>query len=500
MTYLREKRPKLSSSRRPLFYSNSGADQLLAQTILRELSDKSLEWFSYILRKKWSDEFIDGLNTQVPGHIKVVLTNINTDGSFNPLSIGSYDSLYTNLRYSPWSEGVAGLANKERVRIVYTVHPNNWGPGPGPNNDTPSLTPDIQFTTSSTGYTYWRLDNNNPVVRTTSDFAEYGYVTTYENERVPGTEGYLVAEEFTTGMTNGVDKIKLEVGTIVNDTSLGDQHKLLLSATNKTINLKQIGTGRSLNLSHQGVAYDTTYSAGNAAEEDVIDLLFNDVEQRIRENEVGAVRIANHLQGPKEDLKNSPIHLSGSYYGYDDWKWHDLGLIFEDTRIHATTGNSPSQMFNQYNMYINKDYADDSNLKPAQPTYNGGQIKLLSAHYGTDLTDGRRLKEQEIDIASNFITNFLYKIFLRRYPVYDFTNSQYPGNGYTWMGTITDTHYSSQTVSIYGGGTSPPSHFAPYTRTTTTLADDNNVTTTSSHFQFVGLRGQANVKVRNPTL
>ena len=56
MTYLREKRPKLSSSRRPLFYSNSGADQLLAQTILRELSDKSLEWFSYILRKKWFEK------------------------------------------------------------------------------------------------------------------------------------------------------------------------------------------------------------------------------------------------------------------------------------------------------------------------------------------------------------------------------------------------------------------------------------------------------------
>ena len=68
------------------------------------------------------------------------------------------------------------------------------------------------------------------------------------------------------------------------------------------------------------------------------------------------------------------------------------------------------------------------------------------------------------------------------------------------MGTITDTHFSSQTVSIYGGGTSPPSHFAPYTRTTTTLADDNNVITTESFFQFVGLRGQANVKVRNPTL
>ena len=138
--------------------------------------------------------------------------------------------------------------------------------------------------------------------------------------------------------------------------------------------------------------------------------------------------------------------------------------------------------------------------KPVQPTYNGAQIKFLSAHFGTDINDGRRLKEQELDIASDFITNFLYKIFLRRYPVFDFTNSQYPGNGYTWMGTITDTHFSSQTVTIYGGGSSPPAHFNPYTRTTTTLADDNFVTTTSSHFQFVGLRGQANVKVRNPTL
>ena len=184
MTYLREERPKLASSRRPLFYSNSGNDQLLAQTILRELPDKSLEWFSYILRKKWAAEFIDGLNTQVPGHIKVVITSINTDGSFNPLSIGDYDSLYTNLAYSAWSEGVGGLANKERIKLVNTVHGNNWSPG----NDTPSLTPDLQYVTSSTGYTYWRLDNNNPVVRTTSDFAEYGYVTTYENERVSGTE------------------------------------------------------------------------------------------------------------------------------------------------------------------------------------------------------------------------------------------------------------------------------------------------------------------------
>ena len=92
--------------------------QLLAQTILRELPDSSLEWFSYILRKKWCDEFIDGANTLVPGHIKVVMTSINQDGSFNPLSIGSYDSLYTNLRYSSWSEGIGGLANKERVRVV----------------------------------------------------------------------------------------------------------------------------------------------------------------------------------------------------------------------------------------------------------------------------------------------------------------------------------------------------------------------------------------------
>ena len=498
MTYLREERPKFSSSRRPLFFSNSGSDQLLAQTILRELPDSSLEWFSYILRKKWCDEFIDGTNTLVPGHIKVVMANINSDGTFNPLSIGSYDSLYTNLRYSPWSEGVGGLANKERVRVVQTVHPNDWNPG----NDTPSLTPDIRYTTSGTGYTYWRLDNNNPVSRNMSDFAEYGYITSYETERYPGTEEYLVAEEFTPDMTDGVDKIKLEIGTFVNDTSLGDQHKLLLSAKNKTNNLKQIGTGRSLGniLPYQGSAYDTTYSAGNAAEEDIIDALFNDIELRIRENEIGAIRIANHLDGPSNDIHGIVQKRDGSLYDFNRWKWHDMGLIFEDTRIHPTTGNSPSQMYNQFNMYINKDYADDYSNKLIQPTYNGGQIKLLSAHYGTDLTDGRRLKEQEIDIASNFITNFLYKIFLRRYPVYDFTNSQFPGNGYTWMGTINDTHFNTQTVTIYGGGSSPPANFNPYTRTTTTLADDNNVTITSSHFQFVGLRGQTNVKVRNPTL
>ena len=51
VTKLRENRPLYSGKRRALFYDKSDVNDIYVT--LRELPDSTLNYFSYILRKKW---------------------------------------------------------------------------------------------------------------------------------------------------------------------------------------------------------------------------------------------------------------------------------------------------------------------------------------------------------------------------------------------------------------------------------------------------------------
>ena len=150
-------------------------------------------------------------------------------------------------------------------------------------------------------------------------------------------------------------------------------------------------------------------------------------------------------------------------------------------------------------MYINEDYATEAHIPEDMkiPKYKNSTIKLLRPYFGTDQTDGRRLVEMELTETSNFIANFLYQIFLRRYPVYDFFTTNYGygnGNGLTYAGYIRDTSYSDSSVTIYGGGNT-----GPYTRTTTANLG-GTIQQNEKYLHFCGLRGQSGITVRYPNL
>ena len=499
VTKLRENRPLYSGKRRALFYDKSDVNDIYVT--LRELPDSTLNYFSYILRKKWAADFINGATTLVPGHIKVKINNITDNWSpttyLPPNSFSDpEDSIYTNLAYSGYSQQQGGIVNFERQYKFTSTHGNDQSPPPG--SDVPSPSPDIRFLSNSKGYTFFRQDYNIPAVRTTSDFSDHGYLTTFEIDRVSGTEEYLVAEEFTTGMTDGVDKFKLEKTTIVNDTGQGDAHKLLLDARSKQINLKQIGTGVGFGASDLGrpTADGVAYSGGNDAETDMVDYLFFDIEKRLREQEVGAVRVGA-FQSQMLNFELEGLHFHGITYSSTDYDWHDLGIVTEDTRLQ--TDGSNGLLVEQYNMYINEDYATEAHIPEDMkiPKYKNSTIKLLRPYFGTDQTDGRRLVEMELTETSNFIANFLYQIFLRRYPVYDFFTTNYGygnSNGLTYAGYIRDTSYSDSSVTIYGGGNT-----GPYTRTTTANLG-GTIQQNEKYLHFCGLRGQSGITVRYPNL
>ena len=515
-TYIRDAATRYRGNRRPLFYDRTSSS---AFTTLRELPDSALEYFSYILRKKWAADFENGYTTFVPGHIFTQpnflvdnwpASNVNGPDNFpdphSPQSASTGDSQlrYTNLLRSSYSNQQGTFVNYERVNEIIERRTDDSSPAPGYDAFAPAPGPAATFwqqapnlgygSGGSKYYQYYRADYISvPSARTTNDFQDYGYLTTYDIDRVEGSEVYLVAEEFTTGMIDGVDKFKLEASTPVNDTSLGDSHKLLVDCKNKQINLKQIGTGRSFGPYGPGrtVSNDTTYSGGTNAETDVIEMLFSDIEKRIREQEIGSVRVAAFQQQQLEaDLKG--LNISGNFYDFDKWDWTDLGAIAEDTQVSQSTGNSPSILVQEFNMYVNKDYSNTSNAPT--PTYKNSTIKLLKPLFGTNQSDGRRLVEMELDETSDFISNFLYKIFLRRYPVYDFylTDFGYGNtNGLTFAGTLTDTHYDHQVGAPFlSGGT--------YTKVTS--VNFNNLNTVSKHLHFCGLRGQTGVNTPNPTL
>ncbi len=501
VTYLKEPRPYFSGRRRALFYDKSNSNDITVT--LRELPDSALEYFSYILRKKWAADFINGASTLVPGHLKVKISNSSSTYSSNiPNTWGDpVDTYYTNLAHSSYGNGNGGIANYQRLYRYEYTQGNNTSPPPGA--DVPSPSPDIRFETNNMAYTFCRLDYNIPNVRTTSDFADYGYLTTFDIDRILGTEEYLVAENNTTGMTDGVDKFKLEKTTIVNDTSQGDSHKFLVDARSKQINLKQIGTGIGHGSSDPSrpTADNVSYSGGLDAEADVIDYLFSDIEKRLREQEVGAVRIAGFQdEAINSDLNSLTFH--GNSYNKNDWIWHDLGIVFSDTRLAVDPDVDPAVIIQQYNMYINEDYAAENNMKPNAPTYKDSTIKLLRPYFGTNQSDGRRLVEMEITETSDFITNFLYQIFLRRYPVYDFFTTNYGygnSNGNTFAGSMTDTYYTGSDVYLYPlSGITPPSP-SPYTKRTTAHTT-GSVNVTTRHLHFCGLRGQSGINVRYPNL
>jgi len=511
-TYLRDTSTRYGGKRRALFYDRTSS---AAFTTLREMPDSALEYFSYALRKKWAADFANGSNTLVPGHLAVVIDSLNPNftmyqyGYYAPNNFPStYNpyggaSNYTNLMNSAYSNSEGAFINHELVNVnTVQTRPDNTSPAPGYDlfSDQPLEKWGQVGTTYGSGgskiFFFFRQDLAVPTARTTTDFQDYGYLTNYDIDRVEGSEVYLVAESGTTGMTDGVDKFKLEASTPVNDTSLGDSHKLLIDCENKQINLKQIGTGRSFGTYGSGrtIANDTTYSGGTTAETDVIEYLFSDIEKRIREQEVGAVRLAAFQDSQLEtDLQG--LNISGNFYDFNKWDWNDLGVFVEDTRVQNTGGDLSTYgyvLVQQFNMYVNADYANNSE-KPSLPTYNNSTIKLLKPFYGTDQSDGRRLIELEIDETSDFMVNFLYPIFQRRYPVYDFYTTNYGygnSNGLTFAGTITDTHHGfSQGVNLSGG---------TYTRTQT--VDFNTITSHSKHMHFQGLRGQTGVNVPNPTL
>ena len=499
ITILRENKPLYSGKRRALFYDKSDVNDICVT--LRELPDSTLNYFSYILRKKWAADFINGTTTLVPGHIKVKVGNISEDYSPGAMPPNSFsdpeDSIYTNLAYSGYNhENAGGIVNFERQYKYDSTHGNDQSPPPGA--DVPSPSPLVRFLTNSRGYTFFRQDYSIPAVRTTSDFSDHGYLTTFDIDRVSGTEAYLVAENNTSGMTDGVDKFKLEKTTIVNDTSQGDAHKLLLDARSKQINLKQIGKGIGFGSSDSGRPTNdgVAYSGGLDAETDVVEYLFSDIEKRLREQEVGAVRIQAFQQQDLITELNSLV-FNGINYSYDKWNWHDMGLVTEDTRLDTAGGQG--LLLEQYNMYVNEDYASESQIPEDMkiPKYKDSTIKLLRPYFGTNQTDGRRLIEMELTETSNFITNFLYQIFLRRYPVYDFFTTNYGygnSNTLTYAGYIRDTYYADSTTTIYGGGTT-----GPYTKTTT--ADvTGTINETEKYLHFCGLRGQGGVIVRYQTL
>ena len=149
------------------------------------------------------------------------------------------------------------------------------------------------------------------------------------------------------------------------------------------------------------------------------------------------------------------------------------------------TGTNPYDLIYEYNMYVCTDLATP--MSP--PSYNGREIKALKTILGNNQLDGRRIQEMSNDINGDFITNFLYKIFLRRYPVYDFSTT---GTDGTEMGFVTDTYYNPQTQgsatqSFYNTGSWGTNMYVK--KSILDAAGTELPTSEVTFFVFKGLRG-----------
>ena len=455
---LHKKRP-IRNLRRPLYFANE-----LGATVLREFTDAQLEYYSYILRKKYADDFNNGATTNVPGHIKTIVSGINLDTGVNAsptLTDGEYVSLATSGQ--SWTEGVGGIEDRALIPERVETRGDNTSPPPG-SDPFPSPSPNLQFRTSSGFYNFLRNDKyNNPSAIgaiTLSDYETYGYITTAET--ITDNAFSLVISN-TTVENAGI--LKLENATFVD--GLSGDNKLILNegAINREYRLRQVG--KSVDTTN------TSITAGRESEEYVVDAFFKDIEEKIRSYDVGAVRIDSfQLGGAAAALANEPG------YNVNDFVWTNAGLIYTDERNDPVNLNNPFDTVSQYNMYINTDLATP--LTP--PTYNGREIKALKTVLGNNLADGRRLQEQSNDIDGDFITNFLYRIFLGRYPVYDFSTTQPDGDSLsTNMGFVTDTYFDRSQADVVLSGT--------YTKTTTVNTSASNLISDVTYFVFKGLRG-----------
>ena len=462
---LHKNRP-IRTLRRPLYFANE-----LGATVLREFTDAQLEYYSYILRKKYALDFSNGLTTQVPGHIKVSIENVNsvTGENTSPTSTsGEYVSLAQTGQ--SWTEGKGGIEDKALVPTRVEERTNNINPPPGADLF-PSPAPNLLYRTASSMYNFMRNDKfgNQSALDaiTVSDFSNYGYITIAETTR-DNTSSLVISN--TTVENAGI--LKLENSTFVD--GLSGDHKLILnegSINNIGYNLRQVGGAVD--------SSNTVTTSGNESEEYVVDAFFKDVEEKIRSYDVGAVRIDNfQLGGPTVALANEPG------YNVNNYTWQNLGLVYTDTRLDVVNLDNPYDNIYEYNMYVNVEI----NNPPPVPTHNGREIKALAAIYGTDSTDGRRLVEQSNAIGDDFIVNFLYKIFLRRYPVYDFSLTQPNAESLnTEMGFVTDTYFDRDdaTTVLSDSGPGTPT----YTKTSTANTSSSSLLSDITYFVFRGLRG-----------
>lgn len=459
---LHRNRP-IRNVRRPLFFSSNE----LGATVLREFSDAQLEYYSYIVRKKYANAFMNGATTEVPGHIKVEISDVGLKTGVNTTpttSSGDYISLASTGQ--TYTEGVGGIEDKALVEIYrFETKGDNTSPPPGADMF-PSPAPNLSYRTADSFYNFFRNDKQNNASDVSSinitDFLAHGYITTAEIIH-DNTSSLMISN--TTVENAGI--LKLEHATFVDGIS-GD-NKLILNngATNKEYRIRQVG-----------MSVDSSNTSGTAreSEEYVMDVFLKDVEEKIRSYDVGAVRIDNYqLGGATAALANEPN------YNVNQFVWSDAGLVYRDTRYDPIYGNNPLDAIYEYNMYVNTDLL--SPLSP--PTYNGNEIRALKAVYGTDLTDGRRLQELSNDPDDDFIANFLYRIFLGRYPVYDFSLTQPDADSLsTEMGFVTDTHFGAGITTItnaLSGGT--------YTKLTETDTTSSSLASDVTYFVFKGLRG-----------
>ena len=462
-------RPK-RNLRRPLFFSNENH-----ATVFREFSDAQLEYYSYILRKKWADSFL-AADANLPGHIKVVLQPIqesqfvsgggtNTSPTF---SSGEYLTLATAASYT---NGAGGIEDRALIEIerIETKNDNNTPP---PGADLfQNLNANLRYKTTDSFYNFMRNEkyNNQSALDATiaTDYENYGYITVSDAVRSNTTQ--LVISNSTVLNAGTLD---LETLTFVDGLTSG--HKLILEqgTINQEYRLRQVG-GYINSLGQPQIA-------GTEAEEYVVDAFFKDVEEKIRNYDVGAVRIDNFQEG---GVQSALANIPG--YEFSNFVWSNAGVVYTDTRYDFITGTNPYDLIYEYNMYV----CTDLTTPMSPPSYNGREIKALKTILGNDQLDGRRIQEMSNDINGDFITNFLYKIFLRRYPVYDFSTT---GNDGAEMGFVTDTYYNpetqgSATQSFYNTGSWGSNMYVR--KSILDSAGTEHPTSEVTFFVFKGLRG-----------